>query len=124
MTEPCQRESRHPRLVFFHTIVAMQSNVAVCAPIVQPSTEICDNRDNDCDGEVDEGDVQGTGGKCSTGKAGVCNAGTKRCRTGTITCVQDKQPSIEICNKLDDNCNNQVDEECVSAAEAKKAKGK
>jgi len=94
------------------------------APVIQPTTEICDGRDNNCDGQVDEGDVEGTGGKCSTGKAGVCNAGTKRCRKGTITCVQDKQPSIEICNKLDDNCNNQIDEECVSAAEANKVKGK
>jgi hypothetical protein len=94
------------------------------APIVKPGRELCDARDNDCDGQVDEGEIEGTGQPCSTGKAGECNAGTKRCVSGVIRCVQNKQPSVEVCNKLDDNCNNQIDEDCISAAKAAKLRGK
>ncbi len=90
------------------------------APIIKPTNEICDGVDNDCDGTPDDGDVEGTGEACSTGKAGVCNAGTKKCVAGAIRCVQNQTPSVEICNNLDDDCDNTVDEDCISAEEAAK----
>ena len=93
------------------------------AKIIKPTEEICDNVDNDCDGEIDDGDVKGTGDSCKTGKAGVCNEGAKKCVAGAIKCVQQKTPNIEICNNLDDDCDNQVDEDCVTEEEAKKRRG-
>lgn len=90
------------------------------APPVEGTAEVCDGKDNDCDGEIDEG-IAGTGDSCSTGKAGACNPGVKKCQGGAVRCVQNVMPSIEICNKIDDDCDNQVDEECVTEEEARKA---
>jgi hypothetical protein len=42
---------------------------------------------------------------------------------GKVACVQNVQPGAEICNKLDDNCNRMVDEDCVSEADARKQRG-
>jgi hypothetical protein len=88
------------------------------APVIQPSTEICDGKDNDCDGQTDEGDTRGAGAECRSGKVGVCSTGHTTCVGAEMKCVQDKQPSIEICNKLDDDCDGTVDDNCVTAEEA------
>jgi hypothetical protein len=50
------------------------------------------------------------GQACSTGLQGVCAAGTTECTTGGTTCHQLTQPSAEVCNGLDDNCNGKVDD--------------
>jgi len=54
------------------------------SPVCIPQTEICDNKDNDCDTLVDEG--------------GVCS-----------TCI----PQTEICDNKDNDCDNLIDEENV-----------
>ena len=83
--------------------------VIVCQQNVQPSAETCDGKDNNCNGQTDEGDPGGGVG-CSTGLLGVCNAGTRHCQAGVLNCVQNVQPSAEICDNQDNNCNGQVDE--------------
>jgi MYXO-CTERM domain-containing protein len=52
----------------------------------------------------------GGGEPCDTGKGGVCKDGTQQCSKGTLTCVQNVQPSAEKCNALDDDCNGEVDD--------------
>ncbi|TPV94554.1 MAG: hypothetical protein B7733_14615 [Myxococcales bacterium FL481] len=88
------------------------------AELAQPEPELCDGKDNNCNGQVDDGAVVGTGETCSTGRAGRCNTGHKQCVAGQIRCVSDHPSSLEICNRLDDDCDNQMDEDCVSEAEA------
>ncbi|MBL8911301.1 MAG: putative metal-binding motif-containing protein [Archangium sp.] len=86
-----------------------QNGSITCARNVNPSAEICDGLDNNCNGGVDEGNPGG-GALCSTGNAGVCNAGTRTCISGALACVQNVAPSAEVCDNLDNNCNGATDE--------------
>ncbi len=80
-----------------------------CTGDVTPTTETCDGVDNDCDTQTDENDPGG-GGACATGLQGVCVAGTMHCTNGSVTCQQNVQPSSELCNGLDDDCDGSTDE--------------
>jgi hypothetical protein len=89
------------------------------APVVKPKPETCNGIDDDCDGVVDNDAIPPDQRDCTTGKAGVCNAGTNTCINGQIRCVQNVTPGIEICNGKDDDCNGQVDDDCISEAAAR-----
>ncbi|MCB9639738.1 MAG: VWA domain-containing protein [Myxococcales bacterium] len=70
--------------------------------------EVCDARDNDCDGQSDENLVR----DCQH----ACGEGTQTCKEGSWTvCVQKqgKEPTPEVCNGDDDDCDGKVDEGLV-----------
>jgi hypothetical protein len=73
-----------------------------------PSREICDGRDNDCDGVIDNGDPGG-GDMCGTGRGGDCEAGHVHCVAAVETCVPDDASMVEICDGRDNNCDGIVD---------------
>ncbi|MHC4836688.1 MAG: MopE-related protein, partial [Planctomycetota bacterium] len=81
----------------------------VCVQQVDGTDEVCDGVDNDCDGSVDEGDL-GVGGICATGQRGACAAGTLSCLGGMASCIADNNPSEEVCDALDNDCDGAVDE--------------
>lgn len=81
------------------------SSVATCIP----HEEVCNGLDDDCDGQVDQGDPGG-GAFCETGLLGACAAGTLRCMDGALSCMQDREPAAESCNGVDDDCNGEVDD--------------
>jgi hypothetical protein len=86
-----------------------QNGALQCVQNSQPVPELCNGLDDDCDGQVDENNPGG-GGACSTGQQGVCAAGTLQCTSGALNCVQNVQPTAEVCNGLDDDCDGTVDE--------------
>jgi Putative metal-binding motif len=72
----------------------------VCINYVGPSEEICDNKDNDCDGKTDN-----IKKNCSS----ACESGEQICQYGVWSECSAKQPADELCNGLDDDCDGIVD---------------
>ncbi|MCA9666156.1 MAG: SUMF1/EgtB/PvdO family nonheme iron enzyme [Myxococcales bacterium] len=77
-------------------------------PVWPPQAETCNGRDDDCDGQIDEG-LPGAGLACDTGQLGECKAGTTRCENGAIRCVANKSSTPELCDGLDNDCDGTVD---------------
>ena len=94
---------------------------SVCLPVGTPSEEECDGRDNDCDGETDEGLVRVcyTGGVGTVG-VGACVAGFHVCSHGTWgQCYGEVVPSAETpCDDIDSDCDGQEVSSCLCGKEA------
>jgi hypothetical protein len=76
------------------------------------ATEVCDEVDNNCDGEADETFVaQGLGQSCQAG-VGACTAqGTLVCGADGLRCdAQPGSPGDEVCDEVDNDCDGEVDE--------------
>lgn len=97
------------------SILCTNGSVTDCddsnATIHPNATEICNDTDDNCNGQTDEG-FSGLGNACSNG-TGACLA------LGMVVCTQDGigsmcnavpgTPTAEVCNGIDDDCDGVVD---------------
>ncbi len=84
----------------------------ICNGAVGPQDEICDGRDNDCDGDIDEDDPGG-GATCGISDQGECRLGVIHCVAGQLTCDGAIGPRTEDCDCLDNDCDGDIDEDAV-----------
>ena len=84
-----------------------------CTGQILPATETCNNMDDDCDGQIDEGLTR----SCYTGPTGTagrgqCRNGTQACNAGQwpTACTGEVLPGTETCNNQDDDCDGRIDE--------------
>ena len=94
-----------------------------------PRPEECNNKDDDCDGVIDNGDP-GAGAKCGT-DLGECVAGRVHCSGGALSCglacgtnsaldcpfggITGPFGTSEACNGKDDDCDGKFDEQIASS---------
>ena len=68
------------------------------------TAELCNNMDDDCDGSIDE-DLQRPCGS----NVGICTTGTETCSAGAWSTCTGQGPQPEVCNGKDDDCDGVVD---------------
>jgi hypothetical protein len=84
-------------------------------PNVSPGkTEICDGKDNNCNGQIDEG--FNVGQSCTVGVGECARTGQYVCKadgSGTQCNATPGTPTAEICDGKDNDCDGQIDEGIV-----------
>ena len=80
-----------------------EGQLNVCGKCGLVPEEVCDGIDNDCDAATDEDLLQ----ECST----VCGMGIEYCIVGDWISCTAPQPQIEICDGFDNDCDGSIDEE-------------
>jgi len=78
--------------------------------------EICDGKDNDCDGTVDN-ILTDTGAACGS-TVGECQAGKISCVNGKLECKGYVGPQNELCDSKDNDCDGKTDEDFIDLGKA------
>lgn len=101
---------------FGQTVCDEETQTIVCEGIKYPATEICDGKDNDCNGVIDDGDHLlvssfNTQNPCRETELGVCKYSDARCVLGDWICIPPHNYGEEVCDGRDNDCDGEVDED-------------
>jgi hypothetical protein len=96
-------------------VFACSNGSVTCVSTTPPAPEVCDGKDNDCNGTVDDGTLPEVGFACGSSQVGACKFGTTSCTSGAITCNGAVGPKTETCNGVDDDCDGVVDDAVTGA---------
>ena len=78
-----------------------------CGECGELAVEVCNGEDDDCDDAVDEG-LDGV--PCDTGRPGACAEGVAVCEGEGLECQRVGEPTDEVCDDVDNDCDAEVDE--------------
>ena len=81
----------------------------VCSDDTGPNAELCNDLDDDCDGQTDE-PFTDKGTSCDGADGDSCEEGLWQCNGSILICTDDTPTAQETCNDLDDDCDGQTDE--------------
>ena len=101
---------------FGKTVCDEETEVIVCEGIEYPQREICDGIDNDCNGEIDDGDHLFVSrynhqNPCKETELGVCRDSHAKCVLGEWICIPPADLfGSEVCDGKDNDCDGEVDE--------------
>lgn len=122
---PCEVEETNQWIVYNDVLesssctrgwrLCVDGELTECQGFTGPSEEICDEYDNDCDGEINEELVVRE--ECGISNIGVCSLGREICVEDELICLDARLPEAETCNDLDDDCDGQTDEELYRPCE-------
>lgn len=102
---------------FGKTVCDQENKTIKCEKIVYPTKEICDGIDNDCNGEVDDGEHLFVSrfhsqNPCKETQLGVCRDSHAKCVLGDWICIPPTDLyGSEVCDGRDNDCDGETDED-------------